>query len=407
MKNTDSLLVICVDRDNDLGRKTGIQGPVIGRRAVLNAAAKLAVADPEESDANCMFAAIKKFDEIKEEIHEIEVVALTGVDKGTFKSDRQINEQLDTVLDKFPAEGFVLVTDGAEDDQVIPILQNKMRLISKEIVIIKQAKEVESTYYTIMEALKDPAVSRFLLIPAVIFLAYFFFGSLSLQIVALVIGFYLLLKGFGLEEPIVSGARNFSSSFSIQRLSFPFYLGSIFIPAFGAVTAYTVFSSSMEIELVQNAVQSAQQAYFFFALGAISFVLGKSIDVVHFRKAFALRKYFFYGVSIPLVWFILDAGTQVFLKQADLNWFLGSIVFSFIALLLAYQASKIFDIRMKITKLFLGLPVYDRQGRWVGKIDSVEEEKGNASFQNIRTKETTKIKKKEFMLRDGRIILTG
>ena len=34
-------LVISVDRDNDLGMKTAIRGPVIGRKNVLTAALKL------------------------------------------------------------------------------------------------------------------------------------------------------------------------------------------------------------------------------------------------------------------------------------------------------------------------------------------------------------------------------
>ena len=49
-----SLLVIAIDRDNDLGRKTGIRSPVIGRDANVKAAIELGLADPEESDTNTM-----------------------------------------------------------------------------------------------------------------------------------------------------------------------------------------------------------------------------------------------------------------------------------------------------------------------------------------------------------------
>ena len=38
------VLVLTVDRDNDLGIKTSIRGPVIGRRQVLTAALKLGIA---------------------------------------------------------------------------------------------------------------------------------------------------------------------------------------------------------------------------------------------------------------------------------------------------------------------------------------------------------------------------
>ena len=46
------LLVIAIDRDNDLGRKTGIRSPVLGRESNVKAAIELGLADPEESDTN-------------------------------------------------------------------------------------------------------------------------------------------------------------------------------------------------------------------------------------------------------------------------------------------------------------------------------------------------------------------
>ena len=51
------ILVLTVDRDNDLGIKTSIRGPVVGRRQVLTAALKLGIADPEESDTNAILGA--------------------------------------------------------------------------------------------------------------------------------------------------------------------------------------------------------------------------------------------------------------------------------------------------------------------------------------------------------------
>jgi hypothetical protein len=53
------------------------------------------------------------------------------------------------------------------------------------------------------------------------------------------------------------------------------------------------------------------------------------------------------------------------------------------------------------------MPVYDKQGKWLGKIDAVDTEKENASFQSIRTKETVKLKKKDFSLAEGKIILSS
>ena len=55
-------LVITIDRDNDLGVKAGIRGPVIGRKATLTAALKLGIADPEESDTNAILGALHHHD---------------------------------------------------------------------------------------------------------------------------------------------------------------------------------------------------------------------------------------------------------------------------------------------------------------------------------------------------------
>ena len=46
------VLVICVDRDDDVGIKTTEQTPALGREKCLEIASKLALADPEDADSN-------------------------------------------------------------------------------------------------------------------------------------------------------------------------------------------------------------------------------------------------------------------------------------------------------------------------------------------------------------------
>src|SRR3989442_104102 len=43
-------LVLCVDRDDDVGTKTPVKGPLIGRDENLVAATKLGLADPEDPE---------------------------------------------------------------------------------------------------------------------------------------------------------------------------------------------------------------------------------------------------------------------------------------------------------------------------------------------------------------------
>ncbi len=408
-KNPERLLVVCVDRDDDLGRKTGLQGPVIGEEKNLDAATKLALADPEESDANCIFAAVKKFQEIKKSHPNSEIATLTGHGKQGFESDKEINRQLDKVLESIGGtDGFVLVTDGAEDDQVIPLLQSRAKIFSKETVIVKQAQIVESTYYTIKEALKDPFLARIVFgIPGIVLLLFFALGTLSLQIVSLVFGTYLILKGFGIEEKLLSFARNLTTSISVQRTSFPFYIGSIFIFVFGLVNAYNSFAETQLADPLIDALAIARTTYLFLVLSAIAFILGKSIDAVHLKRAFELRRYFLSGVSVMLVWFILDAATLVFLRQADLNLFLFIVLASFAILLIAFKLSEIMDVREKITKLLVGMPVYDSVGTWVGKVENIDKRKNTILYSDVKTKKEVEINRKKIQIMAGRIILSG
>jgi len=62
--NSSRLLVICVDRDNDIGEKTGIATPVVGRDACIEAAQRLALEDPEDADSNSIFSAIKTYEDL-------------------------------------------------------------------------------------------------------------------------------------------------------------------------------------------------------------------------------------------------------------------------------------------------------------------------------------------------------
>ena len=172
-------LVLAIDRDDDFGKKANVPGPVIGREACIDAALKLSLADPEDSDANVVYAAVKLYDELKEsgEFDDLEVALITGHPKVGVKSDMELARQLEEVLEKFPADGVITVTDGAEDEQIFPIITSKVPIISSHRVVVKQSEGIETTYYILYrymrEILSDPEVAKVVLgIPGMILLFY-------------------------------------------------------------------------------------------------------------------------------------------------------------------------------------------------------------------------------------------
>ncbi len=169
------LLVICVDRDDDVGEKTGIQTPVIGRDACIEAAQRLALEDPEDADSNSIFAAIKTFEDLISKGYEAQVITVTGVKNRGVQADEKIASEIRSVLQKFSANGAVIVSDGEDDESVIPVIQNVLPVISVQRVVMKVSRSVEYSYAVFGKYLKmiayDSKYSKFFLgVPGILLL---------------------------------------------------------------------------------------------------------------------------------------------------------------------------------------------------------------------------------------------
>ena len=219
------LLVIAIDRDNDLGRKTGIRSPVLGREPNVKAALELGLADPEESDTNTMFAAIKTYDQLLESGENVEIVTICGDVRVGTKSDMKIANILDQVIAKTKSTRAILVSDGAEDRELEPIIRSRLRIDSTKMVVVQQSRPIEDTFYTIVHKMEDPKIQRQFIFPIALvafvygLLTWFGFSDIASGAIWVVLGGYLLIKVAGWEEAI----RNFYTELltvTSERVSF-------------------------------------------------------------------------------------------------------------------------------------------------------------------------------------------
>ena len=215
----ERILILCVDRDDDLGMKAGITTPVLGRKENINAAASLALRDPEEADANAMFEAVRIYDNLKkgakgEEEHEVATIA--GSDLRGVEADRQLVAELTEVLEKFHATDVILVTDGYTDEMVLPLIESRVPVTSVRRIVIQHSKSIEDSAALFSRYLKilvdNPRYSRMLLgLPGILFIVLgvlaFFEDGLKYAIPALVVivGTFLFLRGFKVDKT----TRNF------------------------------------------------------------------------------------------------------------------------------------------------------------------------------------------------------
>ncbi len=323
------VLVLAIDRDDDFGKKAGVNGPIIGRDACVDAALKLSLADPEDSDANVLYAAVKLYDELKEraEFEDIEVALITGHPEVGVKSDLELNKQLEKVLTQSPADGIIPVTDGAEDEQIFPIITSKVPVISTKRIVVKQSESIETTYYIIYrylkEILSDPEAAKiFFGLPGMILLIYGIARLLSIKyqqsvaiisstvtgVILFLIGAYFFAKAFKVKEAL----NHFFTKGFIQFVSI---VAALFVVFAGAVNAYLNLER-IALELIGRYPGTELLGFVIFLNGInTSFVAALGVLMIGKVIHSYLRRdhHIWYHISglllLPALWVTIDVTT--------------------------------------------------------------------------------------------------
>ena len=249
------LLVLCVDLDDDLGRKTGLSTPVIGREAVEAAAVSLATADPEDSDVNVIFQGIHIYEACEARGESVEVAVVTGTEASDVTANRKIGEEVDTVLASLSTGEDVtalVVTDGAQDESVLPVIRTRVPIDGVRRVVVRQAQNLESIYYTMKQVLADPETRGTILIPMGILLLIYplalvgtvlDYPGIVLGTTSALLGLYLISRGFGLGEHLDG---------SVDRLRRILYAGRMTLLAYVVATALLIVGIVSGVEAVES-----------------------------------------------------------------------------------------------------------------------------------------------------------
>jgi putative membrane protein len=207
---SNKLLVICVDRDNDIGEKAGIVTPVIGRNACIDAAQRLALEDPEDADSNSMFSAIKTYEDLISKGYQVEVVIVAGIKERGVQADEKILIEIKKILEIFSANGAVIVSDGEDDESVIPVIQNVLPVVSVQRVVMKVSRSVEYSYAVFGKYLKmlayDSKYSKFFLgVPGILLLiggvaTFFGYTAEIFAVLVSILGAAFLIRAFDIDR---------------------------------------------------------------------------------------------------------------------------------------------------------------------------------------------------------------
>ena len=296
---SDKILVLCVDRDNDVGEKAGVETPVVGKTAVEDAAKKFALADPEDSDVNALFAALKIYEDLKErttqqkESEERAEIALIAGDRDIgVKSDTKIASQLDEVLARTGAKRAIIVTDGSEDEEILPIIQSRMRIDAVRRVIVRQSEPLESGFYMLKRLFEEEKFSRSFLTPLGLAMLAISISlilgqpSLSIGLILGILGIYALLKGIGLGGVLADFIAAMRSSLYTGKISFVTDICALVLALAGAfqgtLSALSLLPANTESFSGSILVATAfvKASIWWFICAAVAIVVGKMMNMV-------------------------------------------------------------------------------------------------------------------------------
>ena len=273
----DRVLVLCVDKDDDIGR-VGIKTPLIGYDSVLKAAIDFAVKRPEDADTNAIFSALKLARELSSEGKKCEVALIAGDPVDDVKAGNRIRDQLKRLLQVYDATGVIVVSDGADDELVLPVIQSLVPIVGIKRVVVEQLRGVEETYVLIGRYLKkifeEPRFARiFLGVPGILLIILGILSQLNLLELAatatlLILGATMVVRGFSIDRKIEEWWESSPIIFASATLSSISLIVAVVVAISSISSAETPWSTIGRSLLVASP---------FLTFSGLAFLVGKSI----------------------------------------------------------------------------------------------------------------------------------
>ncbi|MEM4702845.1 MAG: DUF373 family protein [Archaeoglobaceae archaeon] len=221
-------------------------------------------------------------------------------------SDSKIAEQLDAIQMKFDPRSVIVVTDGSEDEFVLPLIYSRFKVDALHRVVVRQSKTLEGTYFLLKRMFNEPKVARVTLAPlGIMFLVYSIFLLMQhpewgIGGIILFLGLYFVVKAYGLDKVISEFMSAVKRSASEGRLSFIFYLGAGMLLLIGISTG---FNASIAHTIPHLAIAN----FIFFSIGwitlsMVAIAIARAIDA--FSEGKKVGKYFtsaFIAISMGLI----------------------------------------------------------------------------------------------------------
>ncbi|MCH7661977.1 MAG: DUF373 family protein, partial [Euryarchaeota archaeon] len=137
-----STLVVCLDRSGEIAETAGVSPPIVGWEAVRSLVIDVGLADPEDSNVNCLLESLRVARELRDSDEECVVAVVTGA-TDSVGAGRSIAAQIEELRATHSVSSAVIVTDSAEDERFVPVIESRLSVDSVDRVVVRQARDIE------------------------------------------------------------------------------------------------------------------------------------------------------------------------------------------------------------------------------------------------------------------------
>ncbi|MFC6732014.1 MULTISPECIES: DUF373 family protein [unclassified Haladaptatus] len=277
-------LVVCVDR-GDVIPQTGIETPVSGWESVASLVTEVGIADPEDSHVNCLLEALRITRDLRD-TNEDAVVAVVSGTGDAVNADRAVARQVDQLIDRYDPESAVVVIDSTEDERLVPIIESRVRVDAVDRVVVRQARDLESTYYLLKQFLADEELRQTILVPIgaalLVFPVLLMLAespTVAIAAITAVIGIFLLYKGLGIDDAIsraASGVRDALYSGQVSIVTYVVAAGLALVGVFAGAIGVSSLEATDAVFIL--AMQFIFDSVPWLAMAALTASTGRLID---------------------------------------------------------------------------------------------------------------------------------
>lgn len=258
-----STLVVSLHRGESIA---GESLPVVGEAAVADLVTAVGIDDPEHSRVNAMLEALRVARDLEAEGDDA-VVAVVAGSGASVSADRAMAEQLDRLAAAHDVDSAVVVVDSAEDERLVPIVESRIPVDAVDRVVVRQARDIESTYYLLKQFLADEELRATVLVPLGVALLAFpvllFLAdspAVALGAIAAAVGGFLLYKGLGIDDHLAALPGRIQAALYAGQVSLVTYVVAAGLALVG-LFAGALAVSGMRVEEVGGLLVAARFVY--------------------------------------------------------------------------------------------------------------------------------------------------